>query len=63
MVAEIDEVKCTGCGNCLYVCPVGVLEIVGTKCRVNEGCTSCGICVDLCDFKAITVPDRKPKTG
>ncbi len=53
MGIEIDLLKCTGCGSCIYLCPVGVLAIEDTKCSVKEGCTSCGICVDACSFKAI----------
>ena len=61
MTAIVDELKCTGCGGCIYMCPVGVLEIFDTKCRVHEGCIDCGVCEDVCNWKAITVPDRKKK--
>jgi ferredoxin len=53
MSVNIDTLKCTGCGNCTYLCPVGALAIVDTKCRVGDGCTSCGACVEVCSFEAI----------
>jgi electron transfer flavoprotein alpha subunit len=53
MGIKIDLLKCTGCGTCISLCPVGVLSIEDTKCRVQEGCTSCGACVDACSFEAI----------
>jgi len=55
MGITIDTLKCTGCGACTYVCPVGVLEIYDMKVRVNEGCISCGKCVPVCNFMAITL--------
>ncbi len=57
----IDTTKCTGCGACIYICPVGVLELVDMKARVNEGCISCGKCVNACAFFAITLEEEPPK--
>ncbi len=64
MGVKIDTLKCTGCGACIYVCPVGVLLVDDMKCRVAEGCISCGLCVDQCNWQAITLenkPARKKK--
>ncbi len=58
-IARVDTLKCVGCGECTYVCPVGVLEVVDTKYRVNEGCIGCGACVDVCNWRAITLLDEK----
>jgi caffeyl-CoA reductase-Etf complex subunit CarE len=56
----IDTLKCTGCGNCTFLCPVGALVIEDLKCRVGESCTSCGVCIENCSFKAIK--PEVPKT-
>jgi electron transfer flavoprotein alpha subunit len=58
MGVKIDLLKCTGCGACIYVCPVGVLSIEDMKCRVKEGCIACGQCVDRCHWQAITLEDE-----
>ncbi len=55
MGVKIDTLKCIGCGACTFVCPVGVLEVVDMKCRVNPGCISCGKCVPACTWEAITL--------
>jgi len=55
MGVTIDLLRCTGCGNCLPVCPVGVLSLVDMKCTVADGCTECGACVDACTFHAIAM--------
>jgi ferredoxin len=57
----IDRLKCTGCGACIYICPVNVLELVDMKSTVNPGCISCGKCVDVCTFKAITLVKEPAK--
>jgi NAD-dependent dihydropyrimidine dehydrogenase PreA subunit len=53
MPAEIDPLKCTGCGNCTFLCSAGVLAIDDLKCRVYDGNSDCGVCLDACPFQAI----------
>jgi NAD-dependent dihydropyrimidine dehydrogenase PreA subunit len=53
MTVIIDPLKCTGCGNCTFLCSNGALVIDDCKCRVHDGCIDCGVCVDACSFKAI----------
>jgi len=45
----VDVTRCTGCGACAEVCPVGAIALVDGKARVDEElCTGCGACVDAC---------------
>ena len=47
--AWVDVTRCTGCGACVEVCPVGAIALVDGKARVDEElCTGCGACVDAC---------------
>jgi electron transfer flavoprotein alpha subunit len=55
MGIQIDLEKCVGCGNCVPVCPFGLLEIVDDKVQLKEGCTLCGACRDACDYDAINI--------
>ena len=55
MGIQIDLDKCTGCGNCVPVCPFGLLEIVDDKVQLKEGCTLCGACQEACDYEAILI--------
>jgi NAD-dependent dihydropyrimidine dehydrogenase PreA subunit len=74
----IDIVRCTGCGACIGVCPVGAITL-NDKARVDqEVCTGCGVCLDACPEGAIqplvegelvpaperpVAPPRRPATG
>ena len=44
-----------GCGDCVPVCPFGLLEIVEDKVQLKEGCTLCGACQEACDYEAILI--------
>jgi heterodisulfide reductase subunit A len=53
-VAEVDRVKCSGCGECILVCPYNAIERVEGKAQVNIAlCKGCGACVGACLAKAI----------
>lgn len=42
---RVDEVTCTGCGECLPYCPVGVISLVdGVAVADQDGCVECGVC-------------------
>ena len=62
MTIQIDPDKCTGCGNCVPVCPFGLIEIVGEKARINEGCTLCGACQQTCAFEAVLIEEAATET-
>ena len=66
MVAQVDEDLCTGCLNCLAVCPFSAIEEKAlenpktgetrTVASVNAGlCQGCGPCSAACPSGAITV--------
>ncbi|MFC1903835.1 FAD-binding protein [Chloroflexota bacterium] len=55
MGIQIDLEKCVGCGNCVSVCPFGLLEIVDDKVQLKEGCTLCGACQEACVYEAILI--------
>ncbi|OGO30572.1 MAG: hypothetical protein A2Z29_11390 [Chloroflexi bacterium RBG_16_56_11] len=61
MGVTIDLLRCTGCGACTYICPVGVLSVDDMKCRVSEGCISCGKCVEQCLWQAIALEEKPMK--
>jgi len=58
---KIDEAKCVGCGTCISVCPVNLLElkVVGKQkksCAPDQSfCLKCHMCEFHCGFEAIKV--------
>ena len=62
MGLNIDIEKCTGCANCVPVCPFGLLEVVDGKVKVKEGCNLCGACVETCAFDALKI-EEAPKAA
>ncbi|AEB10548.1 ferredoxin [Desulfobacca acetoxidans] len=56
---EVDHDKCTGCEECVNVCPAGVLEMQdGKSTPVNiDECLGCESCVEVCEAGAITVTE------
>jgi len=56
MKALIKKDRCTGCGTCVDVCPVGAISLVDGKAEVSDDCTLCGMCVGSCEFDAISLP-------
>jgi formate hydrogenlyase subunit 6/NADH:ubiquinone oxidoreductase subunit I len=46
--------KCTHCGDCSNVCPVGAIELTNDKVIVDAGqCIFCGACERTCKYQAI----------
>jgi ferredoxin len=56
MAVNIDKSKCTGCGDCVDVCPVEALSVQNGKAEVNDECIDCGVCVNTCSSEAISLP-------
>jgi Fe-S-cluster-containing hydrogenase component 2 len=64
-VVVIHVEKCTGCGECLDVCPEGALYLVEDKAAVDEAlCSECEACLSTCPEEAILpvveIPEDKP---
>ncbi|OQX88820.1 MAG: hypothetical protein B6D65_05345 [candidate division Zixibacteria bacterium 4484_93] len=56
--AKIDKAKCTGCGDCVSVCPVDAIEIVDGKAEIDEPkCIGCAICANKCPEGAISIAE------
>jgi NAD-dependent dihydropyrimidine dehydrogenase PreA subunit len=58
----IDEDKCTGCGDCLEVCPEeGAIVLQEEKAIINrELCTNCAACMPACSEGAIYEVEAAP---
>ena len=48
--------KCTGCGECVDACSLGLLYIEDEKVQMKEEryCSECEDCASACAFRAIT---------
>ena len=55
MAVNINKSKCTGCGDCVDVCPVEALSIENDKAVVNDECIDCGVCIDECPSGALSL--------
>lgn len=53
---EIDANKCTGCGACLKICPLGAIFLIDDIAQIdNSQCNECGKCLEVCPQDAIVV--------
>jgi NAD-dependent dihydropyrimidine dehydrogenase PreA subunit len=56
MAAAVDSEKCTGCGECIEVCPLDAIALKDEVAVINEEeCSDCGSCVDVCPSEAISL--------
>ncbi len=60
-IIEIDEERCTGCGQCIIACAEGALEIVDGKARVIAEvlCDGLGACLGECPENALRIVERE----
>jgi NAD-dependent dihydropyrimidine dehydrogenase PreA subunit len=60
-IINIDENKCTGCGQCIPDCPEGALQLIDGKARLVSDlfCDGLGACIGTCPEGAITVIERE----
>ena len=55
MTAKVDKDKCTGCGNCVEICPCEAIKMDGIAKIHEKDCTECGVCLDECPCEAIVI--------
>jgi NAD-dependent dihydropyrimidine dehydrogenase PreA subunit len=65
MVPELpllDETRCTGCGDCVAVCPTDCLALAGALPWLPRpgDCVSCGLCVAVCPAGALCLAPPEP---
>ena len=60
-IIEIDEEKCTGCGECVPNCHEGALQIIDGKARLISDlmCDGLGACIGHCPEGAIEIIERE----
>jgi len=60
-IINIDETKCTGCGQCIPDCPEGALQLIEGKARLVSAlfCDGLGACIGTCPEGAISVVERE----
>jgi heterodisulfide reductase subunit A len=52
--AFVIEDLCTGCGDCVPICPVNAITMEGKKAKINPFiCIGCGACIPICPVEAI----------
>lgn len=54
MQIKIDNEKCTQCGDCMDICPVGAIIVESGHMTVTDKCVFCCACVGDCVTGAIT---------
>lgn len=59
----LDERSCTGCGDCVLVCPVDCLEMAGPLPWLARplDCIACELCVRICPVNALELRDANSK--
>lgn len=61
---QTDEEKCTGCGECVEICPVSALRLEGDLPEVDRAwCIGCGVCATVCPAGAVSLEFRPDRTG
>jgi ferredoxin len=53
---KVDRKKCTGCGQCVRICPRNTIALIDGKARIDAGrCIRCYCCHEMCSYKAIAL--------
>ena len=56
---DINKQKCTGCGVCAAVCPMGNITVVGENAAAHSRCTLCYRCFSHCPAQALTILGKR----
>jgi MinD superfamily P-loop ATPase len=53
----LDETRCTGCGDCVRVCPTACLRMAGALpwLALPLDCVSCAVCCLVCPAEALVL--------
>jgi formate hydrogenlyase subunit 6/NADH:ubiquinone oxidoreductase subunit I len=56
----LDLARCTGCGDCVVVCPTACLEMSGAVPWLPRPghCVACELCVLVCPTAALRLVER-----
>ncbi len=60
-IIEIDEERCTGCGECVTACAEGAIEVIDGKAKVvkESYCDGLGACIGNCPEHALRIIERE----
>jgi NAD-dependent dihydropyrimidine dehydrogenase PreA subunit len=53
----LDETRCTGCADCVAVCPTACLEMAGAQPYMPRplDCVACALCAAVCPTSALAI--------
>ena len=60
-IIEIDEGRCSGCGECATACAEGAIRIIDGKAKLiaETYCDGLGACLGECAEGALTITERE----
>jgi NAD-dependent dihydropyrimidine dehydrogenase PreA subunit len=63
-IRATDEDLCTGCGECVDICPVQAVKLEGDYPVIEKDwCIGCGVCATVCPSGAVQIMIRPDKSG